>query len=61
MEAMQCRGLVTTWLMLSLGAPSDETACPTPELLPIAFVSLLDESPRVVVVTLDPPPPEARS
>lgn len=59
-EAMQCRGLVTTWLMLSLAAPADETACPTPELLPIAFVPLLDEAPRVVVATLDPPPPEAR-
>lgn len=60
-EAMQCRGLVTTWLMLSLAAPPDETESSAPDPLPIAYVPLLDEAPRVVVITLDPPPPEARS
>lgn len=60
-EAMQCRGLMTTWLMLSLAAPADEAKSTALELLPIAFVPLLNDSPRVVVITLDPPPPEARS
>jgi len=57
---MQCRGLMTTWLMLSLAAPADETESSAPDPLPIAYVPLLDEAPRVVVITFDPPPSEAR-
>lgn len=60
-DAMGCRGLATTWLLLSLAAPPLEPVCTALDLSSIAAAHLEDESPRGVVIILDPPPPEATS